>query len=57
MRLFEPLVAHQILDKAFDDYAFDNGNSGQEFEPIPRPAPSGYTHAGLWQCQLKPLAQ
>ena len=27
--LFEPLVAHDIFDKAFNDDAFDHGNSGQ----------------------------
>jgi len=29
VRLFEPLVAHYIFDKVFDDEAFDDGNSGQ----------------------------
>ena len=29
LRLFEPLVAHDIFDKTFNDKAFDDGNSGQ----------------------------
>jgi hypothetical protein len=41
MRLFEPLIAHEIFDEAFDDDTFGRWGLVRNSEPIPRHAPSG----------------